>query len=50
MAVMTIIIIIILIIIIHNNNSMARKLPIKKCMGKIAVQLKLHGEIEIARN
>ncbi len=30
-------------------NSTARKLPIKKCMGKIAVQLKSHGESEIAR-
>ncbi len=29
---------------------MARKFPIKKCMGKIAVQLKSHGESEIARN
>ncbi len=26
------------------------ELPIKKCMGKIAVQLKSHGENEIARN
>ncbi len=24
--------------------------PFKKCMGKIAVQLKSHGESEIARN
>ncbi len=29
---------------------MARKLPIQKCMGKIAVELKSHGESEIARN
>ncbi len=28
----------------------ASKLPIQKCMGKIAVQLKSHGESEIARN
>ncbi len=33
-----------------TSNSMARKLPIQKCMGKIAVQLKSHGENEIARN
>ncbi len=33
-----------------ENNSMARKLPIQKWMGKIAVQLKSHGESEIARN
>ncbi len=32
------------------HNSTARKLPIQKCMGKIAVQLKSHGESEIARN
>ncbi len=31
-------------------NSTARKLPIQKCMGKIDVQLKSHGESEIARN
>ncbi len=31
-------------------NSTARKLPIQKYMGKIAVQLKSHGESEIARN
>ncbi len=31
-------------------NSTACKLPIKKCMGKIAVQFKSHGESEIARN
>ncbi len=30
-------------------NSTARKLPIQ-CRGKIAVQLKSHGESEIARN
>ncbi len=30
-------------------NSMARKFPIQKCMGKIAVQLKSHGNSEIAR-
>ncbi len=29
---------------------MARKFPIQKCIGKIAVQLKLHGESELARN
>ncbi len=29
---------------------MARKLPIQKRMGKIAVQLKSHGESEIALN
>ncbi len=34
----------------YNNNSMASKLPIKKCMRKIAVQLKSHRESEIARN
>ncbi len=34
-----------IIILCHSNvaNSMARKLPIQKCMGKIAVQLKSHG-------
>ncbi len=32
------------------TNSTARKLPIQKCMGKIAVQLKSHGESEIACN
>ena len=31
-------------------NSTARKLPIQECMGKIAVQLKLHWESEIACN
>ena len=31
-------------------NSTACKLPIKKWMGKIAVQLKSHGESEIACN
>ncbi len=31
-------------------NSTARKLPIQKCMGKIAVQLKSHGKSEIVRN
>ncbi len=29
---------------------MACKLPIKKCMGKFAIQLKSHGGSEIARN
>ncbi len=29
---------------------MERKLPIQKCMGKITVRLKLHGESEIVRN
>ncbi len=28
----------------------SKRLPIQKCMGKIAVQLKLHGESEIACN
>ena len=32
------------------SNSMARKLPIPKCMGKFAVQLKSHRESEIAQN
>ncbi len=31
-------------------NNVARKLPFQKCMGKIAVQLKSHGESETARN
>ncbi len=30
-------------------NSTARKLPIQKCMGKIDIQLKSHGESEIVR-
>ncbi len=36
--------------IYYTLNSKAGKLPIQKCMGKIAVQLKSHGESEIARN
>ncbi len=31
-------------------NSTARKLHIKKCMGKFIVHLKLHGESEISGN
>ena len=31
-------------------NTMARKLPIQKWIGEIAVQLKSHGESEIERN
>ncbi len=40
------------LVLYHSNvaNSTARKLPIQKCMGKIAVQLKSHGESEIARD
>ncbi len=32
----------------NNFNSMVCKFPIKKCMGKIAVKLKSHGESGIA--
>ncbi len=35
---------------ITHTNSTARKLPIQKCIGKVAVQLKSHGESEIVRN
>ncbi len=36
--------------VILGCNSAARKLPIKKCLGKNHFQLKSHGESEIARN